>query len=82
MEGNNAIRGGYSDVKSPVQLAHIHSQMLECYRRGKKAVKRVCGSWRNLGAAFLESLRRDPLPEPAPLRQLPEQAIHIRFGRS
>ena len=30
-----------------LQVAHILSQMLECYCRGKRAVKRVYGSLRN-----------------------------------
>ena len=65
-----------------LQVAHILSQMFECYCRGKKAVKRVYGSLRNLATAFLESLRRDPIPEPARLRQFLEQAIQIRLDSS
>jgi len=65
-----------------LQVAHILSQMFECYCRGKKAVKRVYGSWRNLAMVFLESFRRDPIPEPASLRQFLEQAIQIRLDSS
>jgi len=65
-----------------LQVAHILSQMLECYCQGKKAVKRAFGSLRNLGRAFLESLRRDPVPEPEALRRFLEEPIQIRLNTS
>jgi len=63
-----------------LQVAHILSQMLECYCKGKKAVKRAFGSLRNLGAAWLESLRRDPIPEAETLRRFLEEPIQIRLN--
>ena len=65
-----------------LQVAHILSQMLECYCRAKRAVKHVYGSLRNIGTALLELLRRDPIPEPAHLRHFLEQAIQIRLDSS
>lgn len=65
-----------------LQVAHILSQMLECYCKGKKAVKRAFGSLRNLGAALLESLRRDPLPDAETLRLFMEEPIQIRLNTS
>ena len=65
-----------------LQVAHILSQMFECYCRGKKAVKRAFGSLRNLGRAFLESFRRDPLPAPETLRQFLDQPIQVRLKPS
>lgn len=63
-----------------LQVAHILSQMLECYCRGKKAVKRAFGSLRNLGRAFLESLRRDPILTPEALRRFLDEPIQIRLN--
>lgn len=65
-----------------LQVAHILSQMLEGYCHGKKAVQRAFGSLRNLGAAFLESLRRDPLPDAETLRRFLEEAVQIRLNTS
>ena len=65
-----------------LQAAHILSQMLECYCQGKKAVKRAFGSLRNLGAALLESLRRDPIPDAETLRRFLEEPIQIRLNSS
>ena len=65
-----------------LQVAHILSQMLECYCRGKKAVQRAFGSLRNLGAALLESLRRDPLPDAQTLRLFIDEPIQIRLDTS
>jgi hypothetical protein len=65
-----------------LQVAHILSQMLECYCRGKKAVKRVYGSLINLGGAFLESLRRDPVPDPETLRRFMDEPIQVRLNSS
>jgi hypothetical protein len=62
-----------------LQVAHILSQMLECYCQGKKRVKRAFGSLRNLGAALLESLRRDPIPDAETLRQFLADPIQIRL---
>ena len=65
-----------------LQAAHVLSQMLECYCRGKKAVKRAFGSLRNLARAFLESFRRDPIPDPETLRQFLDQPIQVRLKPS
>jgi len=65
-----------------LQVAHILSRMLECYCDGKKAVKHACGSLRNLGAALLESLRRDPAADPDALRIFLEEPIQIRLNTS
>jgi len=65
-----------------LQVAHIRSQMLECYCKGKKAVQRAFGSLRNLGAALLESLRRDPIPDAETLRRFMEEPIQIRLNPS
>jgi hypothetical protein len=65
-----------------LQVAHLLSQMLECHCHGKKAVKRAFGSLRNLGAALLESLRRDPIPEVETLRRFLEEPIQIRLNSS
>jgi len=65
-----------------LQAAHIRSQMLECYCKGKQAVQRAFGSLRNLAAALLESLRRDPIPEPETLHRFMTEPIHIRLNTS
>ena len=65
-----------------LQVAHILSQMLECYCHGKKSVKRAFGSLRNLARAFLESFRRDPIPDPEALRPFLDEAIQIRLNPS
>jgi len=65
-----------------LQVAHILSQMLECYCKGKRAVKRAFGSLRNLAAAWLESLRRDPLPDPETLSRFLDEPIQIRLNSS
>ena len=65
-----------------LQVAHILSQMLECYCHGKKAVQRAFGSLRNLGRALLESLRRDPIPDPDTLRRFLGAPIQIRLDSS
>ncbi len=65
-----------------LQVAHILSQMLECYCHGKKSVKRAFGSLRNLARAFLESFRRDPIPEADALRQFLDEPIQIRLNSS
>jgi len=65
-----------------LQIAHIESQMFECYCKGKKAVQRAFGSLRNLGAALLESIRRDPIPEPDVLRRFLDEPIQIRLNSS
>jgi len=65
-----------------LQVAHILTQMLECYCRGKKTVKHAFGSLRNLARAFLESFRRDSLPAPETLRQFLNQPIQVRLRPS
>jgi hypothetical protein len=65
-----------------LQSAHILSQMFECYCQGKKSVKRAFGSLRNLARAFLESFRRDPIPDPDALRQFLEEQIQVRLNTS
>jgi hypothetical protein len=65
-----------------LQVAHIRSQMLECYCKGKKAVQHAFGSLRNLGAALLESLRRDPIPDAETLRRFMDEPIQIRLNTS
>jgi hypothetical protein len=65
-----------------LQAAHILSQALECYCKGKKAVQRAYGSLRNLAADLLESLRRDPLPEAETLRAFMEAPIQIPLNTS
>jgi len=65
-----------------LQVAHILSQMLECYCSGKKAVKRAFGSLRNLGRAFLESFRRDPIPDAATLQRFLDLPIQVRLDSS
>ena len=62
--------------------AHTLRQMLECYCHGKTAVKRAFGSLRNLGAALLEAIRRDPIPAPETLRQFLDAPIQIRLNTS
>ena len=65
-----------------LQVAHILSQMFECYCRGKTHVKRAFGSLRNLARFFLESLRRDPIPDPETLSLFLEQPIQVRLDSS
>jgi len=65
-----------------LQVAHILSQMLEVYCRGKRQVKHAFGSLRNLARAFLESFRRDPIPDPDALRQFLDEPIQIRLNSS
>jgi hypothetical protein len=65
-----------------LQVAHIRSQALECYCKGKKAVQRAFGSLRNLAAALLESLRRDAIPDPETLRRFMEEPIQFRLNTS
>lgn len=65
-----------------LQVAHIESQMLECYCKGKKAVQRAFGSLRNLGAALLEALRRDRIPDAEMLRRFLDEPIQIRLNNS
>jgi hypothetical protein len=65
-----------------LQAAHILSQMLECYCRGKSHVKRAFGSLRNLARFFLESLRRDAIPGPETLRHFLDEPIQVRLDSS
>jgi hypothetical protein len=65
-----------------LQVAHILSQMFECYCRGKSHVKRAFGSLRNLARLFLESLRRDAIPDPDTLAQFLEEPIQVRLNSS
>jgi hypothetical protein len=65
-----------------LQIAHILSQMFECYCQGKTAVKHLYGSLRNLAHDLLESWRRDPVLEPDRLRPFLDQAIQIRLDTS
>jgi len=65
-----------------LQVAHILSQMLECYCRGKKVVKHAFGSLRNLASAFLEAIRRDPIPDPDSLCRFLDQPIQVRLDTS
>ena len=65
-----------------LQIAHLLSQMFECYCQGKTAVKHDHGSLRNLAPDLLESWRRDPVPEPDRLRPFLDQAIQIRLDTS
>jgi len=65
-----------------LQVAHILSQMLECYCRGKSRVKRTFGSLRNLARLFLESIRRDAIPEADVLNRFLSEAIQIRLDTS
>lgn len=65
-----------------LQAAHILCQMFECCRRGKSHVKRTFGSLRNLARFFLESLRRDIIPDSETLRQFLGEPIHIRLDSS
>jgi hypothetical protein len=65
-----------------LQVAHIESQMLECYCHGKKEVQRRFGSLINLGLALLEALHRDPLPDPDTLRRFLDEPVHIRLNTS
>jgi len=65
-----------------LQVAHALCQLFECYQRGKKAVKKVFGSLQNLGRFLLESLRRDPMPDPEALRRFLEEPIQIRLNSS
>ena len=65
-----------------LQAAHILSQMLECYCHGKKAVKRAFGSLRNLARSFLESFRRDPIPDLETLHRFLEEPIQVRLNSS
>ena len=65
-----------------LQVAHIFSQMWECYCHGKQSVKRRYGSLLNLGRAFLEALRRDPVPDPDALRRFLAEPIQVRLNSS
>jgi len=65
-----------------LQVAHILSQMFECYCRGKSHVKRAFGSLRNLARFFLESIRRDTLPEPETLIEFLNEPIQVRLNSS
>lgn len=65
-----------------LQVAHILSQMFECYCLGKSHVKRTFGSLRNLARFLLESLRRDPIPDPQTLSRFLEELIHVRLDSS
>ena len=65
-----------------LQVAHILSQMFECYCRGKTHVKRTFGSLRNLARFLLESFRRDAIPAPEALSQFLEQPIQVRLDSS
>jgi len=65
-----------------LQVAHILSQMFECYCRGKSHVKRAFGSLRNLARLLLESLRRDPIPDSETLNQFLNQPIQVRLNSS
>ena len=65
-----------------LQIAHLLSQMFECYCQGKTAVKHLYGSLRNLAHDLLESWRRDPVPEPDRLRPFLDQTIQIRLDTS
>ena len=91
MEHAYAEKGAQALLKRPtsaknfyllLQVAHILSQMLECYCHGKKAVQRAFGSLRNLARLFLESFRRDPIPDPEALRHFLDEAIQIRLNPS
>jgi len=63
-----------------LQIAHMLCQLFECYWHGKSAVKKAFGSLQNLGRFLLESLRRDPLPEPEALRAFLDQPVQIRLN--
>ncbi len=65
-----------------LQVAHLLSQLFECYCRGKSHVKRTFGSLRNLARFLLESLRRDPIPDPHTLTQFLNQPIQVRLNSS
>ena len=65
-----------------LQVAHILTQMFECYCRGKKAVKRAFGSLRNLARAWLECFRRDPLPDADALGRFLDEPIQVRLNPS
>ena len=65
-----------------LQVAHILCQTFECYCRGKSHVKRTFGSLRNLARLFLESLRRDLLPDSETLCQFLSQPIQVRLDTS
>ena len=65
-----------------LQIAHMLSQMLEVYCRGKAAVKKAFGSLRNLARAWLEAFRRDPIPDPESLKRFLDERIQIRFNTS
>jgi len=65
-----------------LQAAHILSQMLECYCRGKSHVKQTFGSLRNLARLLLESLRRDALPDIETLRNFLDEPIQVRLNSS
>ena len=65
-----------------LQIAHMLCQLFECYWRGKKAVKKTFGSLQNLGRFLLESLRRDPFPEPEARRLFFDEPIPIRLHSS
>jgi len=65
-----------------LQAAHILSQLFECRCRGKKIVKQTFGSLRNLARIFLESFRRDALPDPETLRRFLDEPIQVRLDSS
>jgi hypothetical protein len=63
-----------------LQIAHLESQLIEGYCKGKQAVKRLFGSLRNLAAALLEALRCDPIPDDETLRRFLDEPIQIRLN--
>lgn len=65
-----------------LQVAHILSQMFECYCRGKSHVKRTFGSLRNLARFFLESIRRDAIPDSDTLIEFLNEPIQVRLDSS
>lgn len=65
-----------------LQVAHILSQMLECYCHGKRAVKQNFGSLRNLAHDLLEAFRRDALPDSEAFHKFLDERLQIRLDTS
>lgn len=65
-----------------LQIAHILSQLFECYCQGKAEVKQAFGSLRNLAHALLESFRRDATTDPDQHNRFLTAPIQIRLDTS
>jgi hypothetical protein len=65
-----------------LQIAHLFAQFFERRLGGKKQVAKRFGSLRELAAELLETLRKDPLPDPDDLRIFLGTPIQVRLDSS